>query len=167
MTYTDAQKYLESFINHEIHLDQINGTYFKIERVQKLLNKLGDPQNGLMVIHVAGSKGKGSISALTANILQKSGYKVGLYTSPHLNSYRERIRILESVQFNPIQAPGACMGDMFDDMISEEDLCTVLDEIKPIIEKIRYEQEGGRLSFFEVFTAVALYYFSKQTVDQL
>jgi len=159
MTCTDAQKYLQSFINHEIHLDQIKSTSFKIERVQKLLSGLRCPQNNFKIIHIAGSKGKGSVSALVANILQKSGYKCGLYTSPHINSYRERIRILKSTHFssNP--------EDIFPDMISEEQLCAILEEIKPTIEKLVFEQEWDHISFFEIFTVLALYYFSQQSID--
>ena len=69
-----------------------------MDRIQKLLNLLGNPQNKIKSIHIAGSKGKGSTCALTATILQKAGYKVGLYTSPHLNDIRERIRLLGHVQ---------------------------------------------------------------------
>ncbi len=91
-----SQQYLESFVNHEIHLGQMTSDAFKIERVVQLLQRLGSPQKDLKIIHVAGSKGKGSTCALTASILKEAGYKVGLYTSPHINHYRERIRILSS-----------------------------------------------------------------------
>ena len=159
MTYRQAQQYLESFINHEIHLDQIKSSAFKIERIKKLLHYCGDPQHDLKIIHVAGSKGKGSICALTANILKESGYSVGLYTSPHINNYRERIRVVQKGQFE------TNVNDIFLDMISEEDLSDVLGEIKPAIEQVKKDKDFGRLSFFEVTTACALYYFRKQKVD--
>ena len=96
MTYHQAQQYLDSFINHEEHLDRAGSSAFKLERTRDLLKKLGDPQKNLKIVHVAGSKGKGSISALTANILRAAGYRVGLYTSPHINNFRERIRVLSA-----------------------------------------------------------------------
>jgi dihydrofolate synthase/folylpolyglutamate synthase len=154
-----TQQYLESFINHEIHLDQARSSAFKLERVQRLLKNLGDPQDHLKVIHVAGTKGKGSICALTANILKESNYRVGLYTSPHINDMRERIRILAKAPMN------SNSGDIFPDMISNRELADVLGEIKPLIEQSKIEEEIGRLSFFEVFTALALYYFRQQKVD--
>lgn len=159
MTSYQAQQYLESLINHEIHLDQIKSSAFKLERIKKLLKYLDDPQNDLKIIHVAGSKGKGSICALTANVLKEAGYNVGLYTSPHINSYRERIRILQKGQ------SAANTEDVFPDMISEEDLCDVLGEIKPAIEQVKNDKDLGQLSFFEVYTALALYFFKKQKVD--
>ena len=80
MTSHQAQQYLQSFIDHENHLDRTKNCAFKLQRILDLLKNLGNPQNNLKIIHVAGSKGKGSISALTANILRESGYRVGLYT---------------------------------------------------------------------------------------
>ncbi|HQH56321.1 MAG TPA: bifunctional folylpolyglutamate synthase/dihydrofolate synthase, partial [Candidatus Marinimicrobia bacterium] len=64
-----------------------------LERIQKLLDAIGNPQNAYKVIHVAGTNGKGSTCAIMANVLQTAGYRVGLYTSPHLLNFNERIRI--------------------------------------------------------------------------
>lgn len=154
----ESRQYLDSFINHEIHLDRATPSSFKLERVRQLLKNLGDPQKDLNVIHVAGSKGKGSICALTASVLKQSGYTVGLYTSPHINNYRERIRVLSWRG----AARDDTASDIFPDAISEEDLCSALEEIKPEVEKTRARKELGSLSFFEVYTALALHYFRKR-----
>ncbi|MFM8455931.1 MAG: bifunctional folylpolyglutamate synthase/dihydrofolate synthase, partial [Ignavibacteria bacterium] len=64
-----------------------------LERIESLLAFLGNPQQSLKCIHVAGTNGKGSVCSLLAGILQSAGYRVGLYTSPHLRQFNERIRI--------------------------------------------------------------------------
>jgi len=125
------------------------------------LAQLGDPQKNLKVIHVAGSKGKGSVCAMTAAILRRAGYKVGLYTSPHINTYRERIRVL-----SPASTETDGRGeDIFPDMISEQDLCRVIDEIKPVIDRACAGPVSGRVTFFEMYTVLALYYFHQQQTD--
>lgn len=159
MTPLEARQYLDSFINHEIHMDQIKLKEFKLERVNVLLKALGDPHKNLKVIHVAGSKGKGSICVLTSSVLRAAGYKVGLYTSPHIYNYRERIRVLG------VPRPGRHTEDIFPDAISEEELGNVLDEVKPAIEQVRCQTRWGALSFFEIYTALAVYYFHKMKVD--
>ncbi|MCK5180532.1 MAG: bifunctional folylpolyglutamate synthase/dihydrofolate synthase, partial [Candidatus Omnitrophica bacterium] len=83
MTPLLSEQYLDSFIDHEIHLGRVDGASFKLGRVEQLLKELGSPEKNLKVIHVAGSKGKGSIAAVIASILRAAGYSVGLYTSPH------------------------------------------------------------------------------------
>ena len=64
-----------------------------LERIKAVLSLLGNPQEKLNIIHIAGTNGKGSVSAVLANILTQSGYRTGLYTSPHLVEYTERIKI--------------------------------------------------------------------------
>ena len=64
---------------------------FKLDRMRDLLNRLGNPQNGLKIVHIAGTKGKGSTAAMTAAILSAAGYRTGLYTSPHLDQVEERM----------------------------------------------------------------------------
>jgi len=162
MTFQEAQQYLDSFINHETHLGQVDPASFKTKRVKQLLEHLGCPHKDLKIIHVAGSKGKGSVCVLTASILQACGYKVGLYTSPHVNHYRERIRVL-----NPKSTPGVGLGcsDIFPDCISEEELCSTLAEMRPAVEKTRLQKGLETLTFFEVYTALALCYFQKQKTD--
>ena len=163
MTPLLAEQYLDSFIDHEIHLGRVKASSFKLGRVEQLLKELGSPGKNLKVIHVAGSKGKGSIAAVIASILRAAGYSVGLYTSPHLNNYRERIRVLE-----PKLTPGVSLGgggDIFPDCIGEDELGAVVNEIKPAVERVRVREGLGLLSFFEVYTALALYYFDQRGVD--
>lgn len=129
---------------------------------------LGNPQNHLNIIHVAGSKGKGSTCAMTAAILSKAGYKVGLYTSPHLNNYRERIRVLGTVSAEvhpPKTLPSADEEDIFPDMIGEPELCAMLELMQPHIARVREKKALGELSFFELFTALAFCYFRHRQVD--
>jgi dihydrofolate synthase/folylpolyglutamate synthase len=110
-----------------------------LESMTALLDALGRPQDALPILHVAGTNGKGSVCALLASTLQAAGLKVGLYTSPHLIRFNERIRL----QGQPIE--DAALGELFA-------------QIEPALEKIRL-QAGRELTFFEVTTALALVYF--------
>ena len=160
MTFPEAQRYLDSFINLELQpILKKDASSFNLDRMRRLLAFLGDPHKNLQIIHVAGSKGKGSTCALTAGILSKAGYKTGLYTSPHLSDCRERIRIMDTAGSHNKTS------DVFPDAMSENDLCAVIHEAKPGIEAMRLERKWGRLSFFEVYTALALYYFHKKRAD--
>lgn len=104
-----------------------------------LLNHLNNPEKKLKCIHVAGTNGKGSTSHLLASVLQEAGYKVGLYTSPHLKDYRERIKI---------------NGEM----ISEEYVCSFINKNEKFFEE-------NDLSFFEMSVGLAFSYFNQQKTD--
>lgn len=104
-----------------------------------LADYLGNPEKNLKFIHVAGTNGKGSTSHLLASVLQEADYKVGLYTSPHLKDFRERIKI---------------NGDD----VSEEFVCDFMNQHKPFFEQ-------NQLSFFEMTVGLAFDYFAKQKVD--
>jgi len=108
-----------------------------------LANHLNNPQKNLKCIHVAGTNGKGSTSHMLASILQEAGYKVGLYTSPHLRDYRERIKII---------APEAS-GE-----ISEDFVCDFINKNKTFF-------EGHDMSFFEMTVGLAFDYFATEKVD--
>ena len=83
MTYPEALKYLDSFVNYE-KVDSYNyGSSLKLDRMRQLARLLGDPQKSTPAIHVAGTKGKGSTAAYIYSILKCANFKVGLYTSPH------------------------------------------------------------------------------------
>ncbi|MEN9828031.1 MAG: Folylpolyglutamate synthase [Bacteroidota bacterium] len=110
-----------------------------LERIESLLEFLGNPQNSLQCIHVAGTNGKGSVCSLLAGILQSAGYRVGLYTSPHLRQFNERIRI---------------NGEM----ISDADIAHLAHIMMPEIER-------EHTTFFEVTTAMAFAHFAKNQVD--
>ena len=99
----------------------------------------------MQVIHIAGSKGKGSTAALIASVLTQAGYKTGLFTSPHLITPRERCRI-------------------DGDLISKADVAFYVEKLKPAIETVS-TSEFGRVSFFEIYTALAFSYFADKATD--
>ncbi|OGX15070.1 MAG: hypothetical protein A2166_06545 [Omnitrophica WOR_2 bacterium RBG_13_41_10] len=159
MTYRETVKYLESFINYEKIASWPYRESLKLERLRDFLAEIGNPQDSLKCIHLAGTKGKGSTCAFIAYILKASGFKVGLYTSPHLSDFRERIRILNPA--SSIQHPASS----FEGMISQEELASLVEELKPAIEKYNQGSQYGPLSFFEVYTALAFAYFKKKKID--
>jgi dihydrofolate synthase/folylpolyglutamate synthase len=148
MEYMDALGYIYSFINYEKNLDKF--TYeekkFYLERMKHLLNLMGNPQNNFKSIHIAGTKGKGSTSAFIFSVLKEAGYKVGLYTSPHLQTLRERIRIDSG-------------------LISKEELVELVNIAKPYIEEAKKHPIYGSPTFFEVLTALSFLYFFIKKVD--
>ena len=115
------------------------GIKLGLENVRALLERLGHPEAGYSIVHVGGSNGKGSVSACLAEILRQGGLRVGLYTSPHLHSFTERIRI----NGLPISEP----------------------EIARLTGNLRARGEGIPATFFEFTTALALQYFSEQKVE--
>jgi dihydrofolate synthase/folylpolyglutamate synthase len=115
------------------------GIKLGLENVRALLERLVHPEVGYSIVHVGGSNGKGSVSACLAEILRQGGHRVGLYTSPHLHSFTERIRI----NGLPISEP----------------------EIARLTGNLRARAEGIPATFFEFTTALALQYFSEQKVD--
>ena len=94
MTYPGAIRYLASFVNYEQIKRYSYKNSFGLARIKNFLRFIHNPEQNLKIIHVAGTKGKGSTCAFVAYILREAGFSVGLYTSPHLNDFRERIRIL-------------------------------------------------------------------------
>lgn len=114
-------------------------------RVQNLLRRLGNPEKNLKVIHVAGTNGKGSVSTMISYILEKSGYDVGMYTSPHLENYNERIKINNKD-------------------ISDEEFATAGEKIIKACQKC-VENNEEHPTVFEFLTAMALLYFDEQSVD--
>ncbi len=140
-SYNQALDYLYSFVDYSLkHSSELAKADFNLNRMFALMVSLGDPQKKYPVIHVAGTKGKGSTSALCAAGLQAAGYTVGLYTSPHLLDYVERIQI---------------NGEP----ISHEQLIELVEEIKPYVEKIE------KLTTFEITTALAFMAFGKYGVN--
>src|SRR4030067_540611 len=129
--YKKALDYLYSFVDFSLQkVITYSPARFKLERMQALVEALGNPQQAYPIIHVAGTKGKGSVSVLCASALLAAGYRVGLYTSPHLDDYAERIQV------DGQQIPHA-------------ELIALVDELKPVIESI------PKLSTFEITTALA------------
>jgi dihydrofolate synthase/folylpolyglutamate synthase len=139
--YNLALDYLYSFVDYSLkHVSELAKADFSLDRMFALMEALGDPQKNYPIIHVAGTKGKGSTSALCASALRAAGYKVGLYTSPHLEDYCERIQ----VNGEPI---------------SHELMVALVEEIKPAVAKI------PKLTTFEITTALGFMAFAKQNVD--
>lgn len=159
MTYPQALAFLESFINYEKLPSWPYKESLKLERFRGFLDTIGNPQEALRCIHVAGSKGKGSTCAYIAYILREAGYRTGLYTSPHLVDFRERIRVLE-------KGVASSAGDApFEGMISPPEVARIVGRLKPAIEEYGRSSAYGPLSFFEVYTAVAFVYFWERRCD--
>ncbi|MBE0477625.1 bifunctional folylpolyglutamate synthase/dihydrofolate synthase [Candidatus Aerophobetes bacterium] len=147
LSYKEALDYLGSLINYEKKVDfTYNQRLFNLERTRTILRELGNPHLFLKAIHIAGTKGKGSTAAIAASILDAAGYKVGLYTSPHLISPRERIKI----------------GNI---LISKEEFSSYLTKVKSAVEGIEYNANPLHPTFFEVYTALAFLYFHQKKVD--
>src|SRR5204863_2493822 len=91
LTYDQALAFWYSLVNFEQRTPQPDD--LKLDRMRGLLARLGNPQDRLRILHVAGSKGKGSTSAMLAAILQRAGFRTGLFTSPHLCSVEERFQV--------------------------------------------------------------------------
>lgn len=116
-----------------------------LERMRLFLQKLGNPQHNYPTIHIAGTSGKGSTAFLTAKILQQAGKKVGLHTSPHLQTIRERFKINNK-------------------MISESGYVELINQLMPTIEEMK-KSKYGRPSYFEILVAAVFVYFDRQKVD--
>ena len=161
MNYPEAVAYLESFVNYERLTSYPYKASVEIQRIKDFLGILGNPQEGLRYIHIAGTKGKGSACAFVAYILKQAGFKVGLYTSPHLSDFRERIRILSpcSSLSQPVHR------EEFEGMIPEESIVDMVRTIKRGLEKYNQRPNRGPLSFFEIYTALAFLYFRERKVD--
>ena len=129
MGYAKTLKYLYGLESPRIRLG--------LERIKNLLDKIGNPEKNLKCVHVAGTNGKGSVCAMIFYVLKEAGYKVGLYTSPHLKKFNERIRI---------------NGDF----ITDKEIVGYFLKIKPFI---------TNQSFFEITTAMAFLYFYEKKVD--
>lgn len=130
--------------NEAINLLTSQGKFYinlGLERILKILELLGNPQDSLNCIHVAGTNGKGSVCSIIARILQNAGYKTGLYTSPHIYDYTERIKI------NYID-------------ISKEDFTKYFYEINNTAEKNNID-----LTEFEILTTMMFKYFADKSVD--
>jgi dihydrofolate synthase/folylpolyglutamate synthase len=133
--------YLYSFVDFSLtRQDRLAAANFDLQRMVDLMELLGNPHKKYPVIHVAGTKGKGSTAAMIASVLKNAGYRVGLYTSPHLQDYCERIQICR-------------------ENISHAEMVALVEKIKPMIEKV------PGLTTFEITTALGFTYFADAGVD--
>ena len=133
MNYNEAIQYIHS----------VNWQFCKpgLERVSELCKRMGDPQNSLKFVHVAGTNGKGSFCSMLDSILRHSGLKVGLFTSPYIMEFNERMRI---------------NGEN----ISDSELVSLVEEIRPICDSME-----DKPTEFELITAIAFLYFARNKCD--
>jgi len=119
-----------------------------IERMRRLLEAIGSPERNLPIIHIAGTKGKGSTSAMIAAVLSAAGYRTGLFTSPHLERIEQRL-IIDGQPCDP------------------EEFAVLLDLVRPAVEALDRDADNGRSrpTFFEIMTAMALLHFARQKVQ--
>lgn len=148
MSFRESLDYINSFINYEKQLNKLSyeEKKFFLERMRYLLDLMDNPHSKLKAFHVAGTKGKGSTSAMIFSILKEAGYRVGLYTSPHLQSLRERIASDKGI-------------------ISQDEFAELVNTAKPFIEKAKKHSIYGAPTFFEILTALAFLYFSIKELD--
>jgi len=132
-----------------------------LERVKNFLATIDNPQDSLKCLHIAGTKGKGSTCVFVAYILRQAGYRVGLYTSPHLSDFRERIRILRTQPTDNSPQP----AEDFEGMISKGEVTGLVERLRPLIQSYNKYSEYGPLSFFEVYASLAFIYFKEEKVD--
>jgi dihydrofolate synthase/folylpolyglutamate synthase len=139
--YSEALAYLNQFISYErTQPAHYSPETLSLDRVNQLLERLGRPDRSFRSIHIAGTKGKGSTAAMIESSLRAAGYRTGLYTSPHLHTFRERIRI-------------------DNENITQEDFAASVDTLEPHITAV----EG--LTWFEIVTAQAFTQFAKSKID--
>ena len=138
MNYTETLDYLFSSMPS---FQQVGGDAYKpgLERIVEFCRSIGNPQRNYFVIHIAGTNGKGSVSNMLAAVLQQAGYQTGLFTSPHLTDFRERIRV---------------NGEMIPKQ-----------KVVNFVDRYRSEMERLQLSFFEMTTAMAFDYFAQSDVE--
>ena len=144
MDYKAALDYILSFADYE-RLPR-SAVVFDLRRIEMLLERLGSPQEAARSVHIAGTKGKGSTAAMIASILTQAGYRTGLYTSPHLLSFTERIQ----VDGKPVD---------------EDTFGRLAEALKPEVEAVNRSGTFGELTTFELLTALAFKYFQESEVD--
>lgn len=140
-SYNKALDYLYGFVDYSLkHTSELVKAEFNLDRMFELMKLLGNPQQHYPILHVAGTKGKGSTSAFMASALKQAGYTTGLYTSPHLQDFCERIQI---------------NGEM----IIHAELAELVELIKPEVAKIPF------ITTFELTTALAFLHFARKGVN--
>lgn len=137
MTYEEAMKYIEGVGRF--------GSNYGLKRTFRLLEILGNPQEKIKLVHVAGTNGKGSITAMITKMLMGFGYKVGMYTSPYLEEFEERIQI------NGINIP-------------KDNFVSLLETVKKAVDRV-IEEKYDHPTEFEILTALTFLYFYNEKVD--
>lgn len=140
-SYRDILWYMYGFTDYERKgLAAYAPENYNLDRVRQLLSLLDNPQHRFQAVHIAGTKGKGSTAAMIESVLRAAGYRTGLYTSPHLHSFRERIQV---------------NGEL----IPEADVVRLIQAMRPLLDQI------PEITTFEVMTGLAFAWFAEQGVD--
>ncbi|HET6425342.1 MAG TPA: folylpolyglutamate synthase/dihydrofolate synthase family protein [Planctomycetaceae bacterium] len=146
-TYEQAIEFLYGRINFErVNADAYSSSDFKLDRMRLLLERIGNPQDRIPVVHVAGTKGKGSTCSMLAGVLTHAGYRTGLYTSPHLIRYEERFTV-DGRQPSPA------------------DVVTLVNRIRPYLTEMDRLPPRLHPTYFEITTALAWLHFKACGVD--
>ena len=147
VNYLESLRYVLSFTDFEkLPGSAYSAANFDLRRMAELLSLRGNPHLSPRTIHIAGTKGKGSTAAMIASALCAAGYRTGLYTSPHLHTFRERVTV-------------------DGEMIAEETFAALADRVRPAVEEVNRRHDYGELTTFEILTAVAFSFFDEQGVD--
>jgi dihydrofolate synthase/folylpolyglutamate synthase len=148
----EAVAFLTSRIDYERTLSVPYGQRdFRLDRMRQLLDRLGNPHHGLKIVHITGTKGKGSTAAMVASVLKAAGHRAGLFSSPHLDRVEERI----AIDGQPC---------------SDEQLVELVDKLRPAVSHMddlatSDPAESNRPTYFEIVTALALLQFAERQVD--
>lgn len=147
MTYADAVAYLHSLTDFErLGFGAALGGAINLDAAREFMQILGDAHLTVPAIHIAGTKGKGSTAALLDSVLRAAGYRVGLFTSPHLVSFRERVR----VDGEPIPEAAIASG---------------VERVRPAVEALRGRPGLSPCTFFETYMGIAALHFAQVPVD--
>ena len=146
MDYDAAIARILSLADFERPKNDPTHSEYHLHRIRQMLVRVGNPHLAMPTIHVAGSKGKGSTSALIASLLSAQGYKAGLYTSPHLHSFTERMRIGSNV-------------------VSKQTFADLTEELWPVVQWVKDNGGYGEPTTFELLTCMAFVYFKQAQVD--
>ena len=146
-TYHEALTYLDQYANYELNRSvPYSPETFNLSRIEQLLDRLGNPHRTFKVVHVAGTKGKGSTCRMIESVLSAAGYRTGLYTSPHLHTFRERIQV-------------GAGGVTPPRLIERDTVAALVDELEPHVVAV------PGLTYFEIVTAMGFLYFARQHVE--
>jgi dihydrofolate synthase/folylpolyglutamate synthase len=146
MNYQEALDYILSYPDYEKILMPHEAANYDLRRVDELLARLDNPHLGANSVHITGTNGKGSTAAMIASALTTAGYTTGLYTSPHLNDLRERMRV-------------------DGELVSREEYVALVEKLKPEAEAVNEKATYGELTTFELLTTLAFTYFKLKNVD--
>lgn len=146
MNYQQAEDYIFGYTDYEKMPMPHDPAFYDLRRVEELLARLGNPHLAARSVHIAGTKGKGSVAAMVASALSISGYTTGLYTSPHLHTWRERMRV-------------------DGELISEEEFVALVARLEPEVEAVNRKATYGQLTTFELLTALGFAFFKLKEAE--